>query len=191
MTGRVRQDGRRELLAGLDVGTTSVKAVLMTPDGVEVAHGRAPTVWSTTEHGVEADPYAIVDAAEHALAEALAGEPDSPVIGLGVASMAEAGVLVGADDTPLAPVIAWHDSRDTEQLADLQAALGGPRFSLRTGLPLWTQWSLTKHRWLYDHSPETRAAVRRYNVAEWVVRQLGGRPATEPSLGSPALILKP
>jgi len=172
------------LLGGLDVGTTSVKAVLMTPDGVEVAHGRAPTVWNKTLGGVEADPHAIAAAGAQALADALASVPTATVTALGVASMAEAGVLVAHDDVPLAPVIAWHDSRDTQQLADLDANLGGERFSLRTGLPLWTQWSLTKHRWLSDNHPATRTATRRYNIAEWVVRQLGGAPATELSLAS-------
>ncbi len=174
----------QDLLGGLDVGTTSVKAVLMTPDGIEVAHGRAPTVWTETGDGVEADPSAIVDAATAALTGALAAAPGATVTALGVASMAEAGVLVAGDDSPLAPVIAWHDSRDRAQLADLEQELGGERFSLRTGLPLWTQWSLTKHRWLYENAPQTHAAVRRYNIAEWVVRQLGGEPASELSLAS-------
>src|SRR6478752_8151100 len=156
----------------------------MTDDGVEVAHGRAPTVWTRSRDGVEADPHAIADAAMQALTEALAAVPGRSVSALGVASMAEAGVLVAADDAPLAPVIAWHDSRDTGQLADLDQQLGGARFSLRTGLPLWTQWSLTKHRWLHDNAPQTHAAVRRYNIAEWVVRRLGGQPATELSLAS-------
>lgn len=176
------------LLAGLDVGTTSVKAVLMAPDGTEVAVGRAPTVWHTTADGVEADPRAIAAAATHALTEALAraatAAPGATVAAIGVASMAEAGVLVDGGDTPLAPVIAWHDDRDTAQLADLEAQLGGERFSLTTGLPLWTQWSLTKHRWLHDNVPATRAAVRRYNIAEWVARQLGADPVTELSLAS-------
>jgi sugar (pentulose or hexulose) kinase len=174
----------RELLAGLDVGTTSVKAVLMTPEGDEVAFGRAPTTWSTTAEGTEADPFAIRAAASTALADALASAPEARVTSLGIASMAEAGVLVGADDEPLAPVIAWHDSRDTRQLADLADAIGGRRFSTTTGLPLWTQWSLTKHRWLHEHVPSTRDAVRRYNVAEWVARGLGAAPVSELSLAS-------
>jgi sugar (pentulose or hexulose) kinase len=172
------------LLAGLDVGTTSVKALLMSPEGVEVAHGRAPTTWRSTSDGVEADPFAIITAAQDALGAALASVPDSRVAALGIASMGEAGVLVGADDGPLAPVIAWHDSRDVGQLADLTGAIGGDRFSITTGLPLWTQWSITKHRWLRDNLPSTRAAVRRYNIAEWVARSLGADPVTELSLAS-------
>src|SRR3954454_4987150 len=172
------------LLGGLDVGTTSVKALLMTPDGVEVAHGRAPTTWETTASGVEADPYAIAAAARDALADALSAVPDGRVDALGIASMAEAGVLVGADDEPLAPVVAWHDSRDVAQLADLQESIGGERFSTRTGLPLWTQWSLTKHRWFVENVPLVRTAVRRYNIAEWVARTLGANPVSELSLAS-------
>lgn len=172
------------LLAGLDVGTTSVKALLVTPDGAEVSYGSAPTTWTRTEHGIETDPQVIADAATEALRQAVDHVPDARVGSIGVASMAEAGVLVDADETPVAPVIAWHDTRDVQQLADLSAALGGDRFSLRSGLPLWTQWSLTKHRWLLDNMPSTAAAVRRYNIAEWVVRRLGGVPATELSLAS-------
>lgn len=172
------------LLAGLDLGTTSVKALLMTAEGAEVALGRAPTTWRTTADGVEADPTAITAAAHDALADALLNVPEARVTSLGVASMAEAGVLVGPHDDPLAPVIAWHDSRDVGQLADLVETFGGRRFSTTTGLPLWTQWSITKHRWLRDNVPATSAAVRRYNIAEWVARGLGADPVSELSLAS-------
>lgn len=174
----------RALLAGLDVGTTSCKALLVTTDGQEVAVGRAPTRWIATKLGAETSAAAIRDGARRALADAVAAVPGDRVVGLGVTSMGESGVLVGADDAPVAPVIAWHDRRDAEQLRDLVKQLGGERFSIRTGLPLWTQWSLTKHRWLVDHIPEARGAVRRYNIAEWVARSLGAQPVTELSLAS-------
>ena len=57
-------------------------------------------------------------------------------------------------------------------------------FSAMTGLPFRQQWSLTKHRWLLDNVPSARDAVRRLNVAEWIVRGLGGEEATEQSLAS-------
>ena len=174
----------RELLAGLDIGTTSVKALLVTPEGDEVALGRAPTTWTSTEFGAETSAESILGAARHALSEALTQVPDDRVTALGVASMAEAGVLVGADDTPLVPVIAWHDHRDEEQLGDLVTQLGGETFSIRTGLPVWTQWSLTKHRWLADNVPAVRDATRRYNIADWVAREFGGDPVNELSLAS-------
>jgi sugar (pentulose or hexulose) kinase len=172
------------LLAGVDVGTTSVKVVLMAPDGHEVASGRAPTLWEGGVGGSEADPQGFRDSALQALTAALEAVPHARVTGIGVASMAEAGVLVDAQDQPLAKVIAWHDTRDAADLEDLIADLGAERFSRTTGLPLWTQWSLTKHRWLTRRSPTTRYAKRRYNIAEWVARALGAAPVTELSLAS-------
>jgi sugar (pentulose or hexulose) kinase len=81
-------------------------------------------------------------------------------------------------------VIAWHDTRDDTELAHLRNAITSQEFSSTTGLPLRQQWSLTKHRWLLDHVPSARTAVRRLNVAEWIVRGLGGEEATEQSLAS-------
>ncbi len=172
------------LLAGIDAGTTSVKVLLMTPEGEEIAVGRAPTVWTRTEFGEETTAERITETAQAALADALAQAPDAHLLAVGVASMAESGVLVDEHDTPLAPVIAWHDTRDAAELDALIADLGGPEFSRRTGLPLWTQWSLTKHRWMRSHLPETAQAVRRYNVAEWIARGLGADPVSEFSLAS-------
>jgi sugar (pentulose or hexulose) kinase len=175
---------RGELLAGVDVGTTSVKVLLMAPDGNEVAAGRAPTVWEGGVGGSEADPQAFRHSAVQALTAALEDVPHARVTAVGVASMAESGVLVDAQDQPLAKVIAWHDTRDVADLQDLIADLGAERFSRITGLPLWTQWSLTKHRWLTRRLPTTRHAKRRYNIAEWVARGLGAAPVTELSLAS-------
>lgn len=174
----------RSLLAGIDAGTTSVKALLLTPEGEEVAIGRAPTEWTSTAHGEETTGALLLQAAQDALADALRRSPDARVVALGVASMAESGILADSDDAPVGPVIAWHDHRDESQLEALQEDVGGARFSRRTGLPLWPQWSLTKHRWLREHVPAVASARRRYNVAEWIVRGFGGERASELSLTS-------
>ena len=123
-------------------------------------------------------------AAKSAVAEALADCPPGPIGGLGVASLAESGVLLDRRGEPVAPVIAWHDTRDRAELESLRNAIGAQNFSATTGLPLRQQWSLTKHRWLIDNIPSAGSAVRRLNVAEWIVRGLGGEEATEQSLAS-------
>lgn len=172
------------LLVGVDVGTTSVKAAVLTTEGRPVAVAHAPTPWTSGPDGVTTDGPAIAVAARDVLARALEASPPGRILGVGVASMAESGVLVDASDAALGPVIAWHDQRDGDDLADLVADVGGERFSAVTGLPLWTQWSLTKYRWLTRNVPEVKSAVRRYNIAEWVVRCLGGAPVSEFSLTS-------
>ena len=172
------------LFVGLDVGTTTSKAVVFTEGGDPVASGRASTPWTVTDSGAELDATALLDAAKSAVAQALADCPPGPVGGLGVASIAESGVLLDRRGESVAPVIAWHDTRDHAELESLREAVGAQNFSATTGLPMRQQWSLTKHRWLIDNIPSARSAVRRLNVAEWIVRGLGGEEAGEQSLAS-------
>jgi sugar (pentulose or hexulose) kinase len=175
---------RSMFFVGLDVGTKTSKAVVFTEAGEAIATGRADTPWSFTASGAELDANALLAAATAALAEALGACPPGPIGGLGVASLAEAGVLLDQRGEPVAPVIAWHDTRDHAELAHLRETMTAQQFSAMTGLPLRQQWSLTKHRWLLDNVPAARSAVRRLNIAEWIVRGLGGEEATEQSLAS-------
>ncbi|RCG25846.1 xylulose kinase [Sphaerisporangium album] len=172
------------LIVGLDVGTTTSKAVVFTTQGRPVGEGKAVTPWVVTPHGAQMDAGELLDSAREALRQALASAPDGPVLAVGVTSMGESGVLLNGHGVPLAPVIAWHDTRDGAEVRDLSTTLGEDRFAGRTGLPLRGQWSLTKHRWLLAHHPETKEAVRRLNIAEWVVRGLGGEESAEQSLAS-------
>ena len=180
-----------ELLVGLDVGTTSSKAVVFDADGAALTMGRAPTPWTYVEPvggagapGAEMPADALLAAAVAAVSRALANAPDGQVAGLGVTSMAESGVLLDARGRPVVPVIAWHDARDLPQVARLGRDLGADRFSARTGLPLRSQWSMTKHRWQRETDLATARGVRRLSVAEWVVRGMGGDEASDVSLAS-------
>jgi sugar (pentulose or hexulose) kinase len=174
-----------ELLVGIDVGTTSCKAaVVRAGDGVEAAHGAVPTPWMVVPSGAELAPARLLDAALAAAAEALAAAPDGPVLGVGVTSMAETGVLLGRHGRPVAPAIAWHDARGAAEAARLAADLGAERFSARTGLPVRPLFSIAKYAWLRANHPEVAGAVRWLGVAEWVVHGLGGRQVAELSLAS-------
>ena len=175
---------RNQLFVGLDVGTTTSKAVVFAEAGDPVASGRANTPWTMTASGAELDATSLLESAKAAVAEALADCPPGPIGGLGVASFAESGVLLDRRGEPVAPVVAWHDTRDRAELADLGNVVRAHDFSATTGLPFRQQWSLTKHRWLLENVPSAHDAVRRLNVAEWIVRGLGGDEATEQSLAS-------
>jgi sugar (pentulose or hexulose) kinase len=171
-----------ELLLGLDVGTTAVKAAVITADGEEVAHARARTPWRRVPTGAELDPDELLDSAVEAAANALAAGPDGRVAGIGVASMAETGVLLDRNGRPVVPAIAWHDTRGAAEAERLRADLGGEEYAARTGLPVRPMCTLVKYRWMRSHRPESAAGVRWLNIAEWLVRGLGGDEAAELSL---------
>ena len=166
-----------ELLLGIDVGTSACKAALLDIDGVEVAHGQAPTPWESVPTGAQVDPDALLAAVARAAAEAIAQAPEGRVAGIGVASVAETGMLLDATGRVLHPPIAWHDARGIAEARALERDL--PDFSARTGLPASALCSLTKLKHLAIHG-----AARWLNVAEWIVHRLGGRQVSELSLSS-------
>jgi len=173
-----------DLLLGIDVGTSACKAAVVDATGAERSHGQAPTPWRRVPTGAEIEPEALAEAALAAARAALAGAPEGRVAGVGVTSMAETGVLLDRSGAPLAPAISWHDARGEAEARRIADELGGEHFSERTGLPASPLCSLAKLRWMTEHWPASRSAVRWLNVGEWVVRELGGRELSELSLAS-------
>jgi sugar (pentulose or hexulose) kinase len=173
-----------ELLLGLDLGTTHAKAAVVTVDGRERAHGSAPTPWRALATGAELDPRALVETAVTAARAALAAVPEGRVIGVGVTSMAETGALLDREGEPVTPMIAWHDTRGDEEAGELARAVGSQWFARRAGLPMSRLCTASKYRWLRAHLPGAKEGVRWLNVAEWLVRSLGGEEVAELSLSS-------
>jgi sugar (pentulose or hexulose) kinase len=159
----------------LDVGTTAIKAAVVDAEGSEVSHGRAATPW----RGTELDPDELLTAA---ISAALAALGDLRVAGVGVASMAETGVLTDDALRPVVPSIAWHDTRGEEEAAGIAAGL--PDFAARTGQPPSAMCTLAKYAWMRRNWPDAARGTRWFNVAEWIVLGLGGDVRPEASLAS-------
>jgi sugar (pentulose or hexulose) kinase len=173
-----------ELLLGFDLGTTYAKASVVTPDGRERAHGRRRTPWQVVATGAEMDPRDLANAAVAAARDALGQAPTGRVVGVGITSMAETGVLLDAGDDPVCPMIAWYDTRGGDEANELASVIGTDRFSAHTGLPASRLCTLSKYRWLRSNLPDAKRGVRWLNVAEWMVRALGGEEMAELSLSS-------
>jgi xylulokinase len=117
------------LIAGVDAGTTRIRALVFTPDGRVVAEGSRPTAVERPRPGwAEHDPEALWQAACGALADAtMRIECPARIRGIAVASVGEAFVALDRDGQPTGPVIAWYDERPIAQLAHLAAEVGKER----------------------------------------------------------------
>jgi sugar (pentulose or hexulose) kinase len=182
MEGSRGASAPRELLLGLDLGTTSCKAAVVTPDGEEIAHGQAPIVWTPVATGAEIAPDGFVECALAAARAALSSLEEPRVVALGVSGMAETGVLLGRDGEPVVPSIAWYDSRGEDEAGRIDAELQD--FRATTGLTPRALRTVAKYRWLRDNVPESERGVRWLSVGEWVVHRLGGEQGAELSLAS-------
>ncbi|MHB8294971.1 MAG: FGGY-family carbohydrate kinase [Acidimicrobiales bacterium] len=181
--GRRSHPGQ-DLLVGVDIGTTSTKATVVTTEGDEVARAKVATPWRLVGTGAEAAPDGFVGAALAAVSAALSEVPAGQVLSIGIASIAETGVLVGPSGEPVAPAIAWHDTRGAGEAASLSAEIGSEHFSVITGLPLSPLCSLAKYAWARANVDGATGGVHWFSIAEWVVSRLGGARVSELSLAS-------
>lgn len=174
---------RQEVLVGVDVGTTSIKAIAVGLDGQVLSLASTPTPWRHVGPLADADPGALADAAMTVCAEAVDGVgPGARVRSIGVTGIAEAGVLIDAKGDPCAPALAWFDPRG--DAAAVRAVVEPREFQRSTGRRLNSKPSLMKILWLRANVPTARSAVRHLCIAEWIVRALGGEEVSEASLAS-------
>lgn len=174
----------RALLAGVDVGTTRIKAGLVDVTGHECGHASVPTRWRRLATGADADPDDFLHSVRQVLAELLAAAPPGEILGVGVTSMAETAILLDRDGRAIGPAVAWFDRRAAAEHSRLAAELSAAEIGRRTGLTPGQIPTIATLRWLVREYPALRQASQALTVAEWVVYGLGGAAAAEASLAS-------
>jgi sugar (pentulose or hexulose) kinase len=193
---------RTDVVIGIDIGTTSAKAVIRPAPG-RSAHDRdrahdhdayyaeQTTPWQTHASGqTEIDPHRLTRLAVDLIGQAVkTAEPHwGPVRvrAIGVTGLAESGVLLDATAHPVAPAIAWFDHRGTRELEHLAQREPGFKaaFARTTGLPWSSQASLAKLLWLQASGHRAGPGATWLSVPEWIVFALGGDQVREPSLAS-------
>jgi xylulokinase len=180
------------LLAGVDIGTTNIKAIIFKPDGQSVAEAGVPTPTYYPQPGrAYYDPAELWQATAGALRQATR-QLDKPeqIVSIAVASMGEAAVPLDRHGRPTYEAIAWFDQRAQAQAEWLAQAIGPERLFKLTGLSLQLIFGLCKLLWFKENRPEAFARTTRWlNLADYIAYRLCGAPATDYSLASRMLAL--
>jgi xylulokinase len=143
-------------LVGLDVGTTGVKAVAITPSGEVVGWAEEGYPLSTPRAGwSEQDPDDWWQAAEAAWSRVRAGED----AGIGLSGQMHGLVCLGEDGRPLRPAILWNDQRTGAECAEIEERVGLERLIRLTGNRALTGFTAPKLLWLRKHEPEVYARI--------------------------------
>ena len=182
---------RTDIVLGLDVGTTSSKAVARAASRPGAPYVEQLTPWHTHGCGqTEIDPKLLLDLAIDLIGRATAAAEAAwgpvRVRSIGVTGLAESGVLLDAAGRPAAPAIAWFDHRGGNEIEQLGLTDPGfaARFARTTGLPWSSQASVAKLLWLRASGRPAGPASTWLSVPEWIVFALGGDQVREPSLAS-------
>ena len=169
-------------IAALDVGTTSVKACLFTPELELIACCVQEYALDTRGAWVEARPETYLAAARDAMRAALAAAPGHRPEALGLCTQGETMVPADAQGQALRPFLVWLDSRAGTQAAVLEKILDRQRFYETTGLPqLSGATPLAKAMWLRENGG-LRRAERLLLLEDYLLGWLTGRAVTEPAV---------
>ncbi|MCC6313989.1 MAG: carbohydrate kinase [Thermomicrobiales bacterium] len=180
------------LLVGLDVGTTSIKAVVYDTMGRARAMATVPTPTHVPRPGwafYRADE--LWDGVVHVLREAMA-QVRSPqhIVGVAVASIGESIVPLDARGRPTDDIVAWFDTRTRPQAQWLAEHVGKDAIFARSGVSLQPIFSLCKLLWLKQERPEAWARTHQWlMIADYIAWRLSGVAATSYSLASRTLML--
>jgi xylulokinase len=175
-------------LLGLDLGTTTIKAVRYDSSiGQVVATAERPTpITHPRADWSEHDPEELWQAACACLREA-GGE--LPCSGLAISSMAEAGLPVDAAGKALAPIIAWFDRRSAAQAEALERQVGREALYRITGQRISPSFGATKWLWLREHYPDLPLDTARWMpIPAYLLQRLCGRAAVDYSIASRSLL---
>jgi xylulokinase len=169
-----------ELVIGLDIGTSSTKAVAVDPGGTVVATVTGRHEVSQPRPGwFEQDAEAVWwQQSRELLAQLLADQrvARSHVAAVGVSAMGPCLVICDRAGAPLRPGILYGiDMRATAEIKELNQRYGAAAILERAGSALSSQAVGPKLLWLQRHEPEAWAAAARwFSASSFLVHKLTG-----------------
>jgi xylulokinase len=183
-----------DYLMGIDLGSTSLKAVIYDLEGNVAASGSRPTErynpypdhpeWTVWQ------PQQIWGGTAEAMKEAVAKLGDaSQIKGVAVTGMGMDGVPVDEEGRWIYPFISWHDPRTAPQLEWWIKNIGAEKNFAIGGNTLWRFSTALRLLWMAEHEPEILARTDKWLLIEDFLNfMLCGRYATDYSMASCTLL---
>ena len=165
----------RQLIAGVDSSTQSVKVVIRDAHtGQLVREGRA-----SHPDGTEVDPAHWLTGLHAAFNDA--GGLDD-VEAISIAGQQHGMVALDSDGEVIRPALLWNDTRSAKEAEDLNREVGGDHVIARkVGSKLVASFTASKVRWMADHEPDNASRVASIALPhDWLSWQLqGGKDLTK------------
>ena len=183
-----------DYLAGIDIGSTTLKAVLYDLSGNVIASGSQPTErynpypdhpdWTVWQ------PEQIWGGCAAAMNEAVSQLDDPRYIrAVAVTGMGMDGVPVDKQGNWLYPFISWHDPRTESQLSWWVDNIGAEKSFGVGGGTLWRFNTALRLLWMAEHEPEILARTDKWLLIEdFLNYMLCGVRATDYTMASCTLL---
>jgi xylulokinase len=179
-------------LMGIDLGTSSIKTVIIDTSGNLLARATREYNIDTSHPGwAEQDTTkwytAMVETMQEAVSES--GLASGQIQGIGLSGQMHGVVCVDKDGHAIRPAIIWADQRSVAQVDRINRALGEKRLGDLTANPVATGFMLPSWLWLVENEPETVNKTAHILLPKDYLRfLLTGNLGTDPSDASGTLL---
>ncbi|MCQ4086499.1 gluconokinase [Saccharibacillus sp. JS10] len=175
-------------MIGVDIGTTSTKAVIFAENGQVIAQENIGYPLHTPSPSVaEQDPDEIYRATLQAIAGAMRQAEATPEQILFVSFSSAMHSLIGVDaaGNPLTACLTWADNRSSQWAKKLKSELNGQAIYERTGTPIHPMSPLTKLLWLRHDRSELFIQCNKFiSIKEYIFFRLFGTYLIDHSIAS-------
>lgn len=175
-------------IIGVDIGTSSTKAVLFDHTG-KLIHRHAISYDLITDDAGRAvqDPDTMVDAVKNAVRHVIdeSAIPSEDVRAVSFSSAMHSLILVDETHQPLTPAITWADHRSTKAAEHLKKNYDSHLIYEKTGTPIHPMSPFVKISWLNQEQPELIAKTKIFaDIKSYVFYQLFHEWVIDESLAS-------
>jgi gluconokinase len=184
------QSGTQSYILALDIGTSSVRALLFDSNGATVPNMLAQHTYALTiskEGEVSVDADMLVNLIAQCIDEVLAaaGPMASQIKAVATDTFWHSLLGVDASGRPLIPLLTWEDTRPAIAVAELRTQLNEDAIHKRNGTRMHASYWPAKLRWLYTQQPELfKQTAQWLSFGEYLHRRFLGRSVCSLSMAS-------
>ncbi|MEK3750624.1 gluconokinase [Paenibacillus sp. FSL E2-8871] len=173
-------------MLGIDIGTTSTKAVLFSEKGEVIQQeNMGYPLYTPDISTAEQDPEEIFQAVLQAISNIMKHHSHKKLSFVSFSSAMHSVIAMDENDQPLTPCITWADNRSEAWAHKIKNELNGHEVYKRTGTPIHPMSPLTKIAWIVNDLPEIASKVKIYiGIKEYIFKKFFDHYVVDHSLAS-------
>lgn len=173
---------------GIDLGTSSVKVLLINEDEIEKSVSRDYPVSYPEANYSEQNPNDWYNQTISALDELLAGVDANTVKAMSFSGQMHGLVMLDKNDNVIRPAILWNDGRSTTEVDYLNNEIGTDYLLKHTGNIAFAGFTAPKLLWVKNNEPENFRKISKVMLPkDYLAYRLSGVSATDVSDASGTL----
>ncbi len=172
-------------ILGIDIGTSTTKAVAYTTTGKVIAHHSVASNHSTDRSGYhEADPRQLLDAVITVIIDAVIQAGEAPAA-ISFSAAMHGIMAVDEQGVPLTDILTWADLRSNGYALKLRNSRTGKKLYERTGTPVHPMSPLCKLMWMKEQLPDVFERAHKFiSIKEYIFFHFFGEFIVDHSIAS-------